>query len=124
VGVAATTERRRRRRLTWPPAKGLPAGSLGNRAGGGWGFRSGVLYADLLGTDQAPHTSQAGGLGRRPAQRFLSLFLYFFRFFLFFFCLFFFTFLKAKIFLNAKFYNFVLIFFSKIRAFVLNIFKF
>jgi hypothetical protein len=56
---------------------------LGIRAGGGWGFRSGVLYADLLGTDQAPHTSQAGGLGRRPAQRFLSLFLYFLFFFSF-----------------------------------------
>jgi hypothetical protein len=60
----------------------------------------GVMYADLVGTDHAPHT-QAGGFG--PAQSFLSFFLYFFFVFSFPFC--FLHFLKAI--LNSKFQNFV-----------------
>jgi hypothetical protein len=64
----------------------------------------GVLYADLVGTDQAPHTPRrmvwAGPV-------FPFTFSLFFRFFPFLFLSFLFTFLKAKNIYNAKFYNFV-----------------
>jgi hypothetical protein len=49
----------------------------------------GVMYADLVGTDHAPHT-QAGGLGRLKVS--FHFFLIFFRFFLSFL---FFTFFKS-----------------------------
>jgi hypothetical protein len=59
----------------------------------------GVMYADLVGTDHAPHT-QAGGLGRLKVS-----FHFFLIFFLFSFPFCFLHFLKAI--LNSKFQNFV-----------------
>jgi hypothetical protein len=70
-----------------------------------------VLYADLVGTDQAPHTP-GGWFG--PAQHFVSLFPYFFVFFSAFSFL---RFFKAKMFLNSKFQNLENIIFENLIIF-------
>jgi hypothetical protein len=65
----------------------------------------GVLSANLDGTDQASHTSQADGLGRPNI--FVQLFFIFPVFSFLFLFFFFLHFLKAKNIYNAKFNNFV-----------------